>query len=161
MKLISILSNANGQFIAEQAPQSVGFLLAIFTIGLLALAAYYFYTRAWSLLTIPGIGLLMVFGLSLIGQKTSFRIHVDEPARQIISQEFKGDKVLSTVTTPFSDISSIEMQSNRGALTIAILHRDGHLSFPLGEQALQDEPDQYVILNTMRQAIGQVPAQSQ
>lgn len=161
MKLISILSNANGQFIAEQRPQNINFLLAIFTLCMLGLAFQYVRARAWSSLSLPAIVLLAVFGLSFIGPKTTLRIHVDEAAHQVVYQELKGDKVLSTVTTPFSDISSVEMESNRGARKIVLIHRDGHQSFPLGEEALQDEPDQYVILNTMRQAIGQVPAQSQ
>jgi len=155
MKLVTILSNANGQLVAEQRPQSVGFLLVIGTLLMLALAFYFVRSRAWTMLVLPGLGLLILFGLSLIGQKTTFRIQVDESGHQIVSQELKGDKVISTVTTPSSDIASAEMQSNRGARKIVLIHRDGHQSFPLGEQELQDEPDQYVILNALRAAIGQ------
>ena len=50
------------------------------------------------------------------------------------------------------------MQFNRGARTIGLLRRDGSTLYPLGEQQLQNEPDQYVVLNAIREFIGQVPA---
>jgi hypothetical protein len=47
------------------------------------------------------------------------------------------------------------MQFNRGARTIVMIGKDGRQIFPLGAQQLQDEPDQYVVLNALRSAIGQ------
>jgi len=157
MKLISIISNANGQLVAEQHPQTVGFLLVIFTLVLLGLAIYFVRARAWTMLVLPGLGLAVLMFLSLIGQKTTYRITIDQQTHQIVSDELTKDKVISSTTTSASDLTSAEMQFNRGARKIVLIHRDGHQSFPLGEQELQNEPDQYVILNALRQTIGQSP----
>ena len=65
-----------------------------------------------------------------------------------------GKSVTHTVT-PTDEIASAEMQFNRGARTIVMIGKDGRQIFPLGAQQLQDEPDQYVVLNALRSAIGQ------
>jgi hypothetical protein len=90
--------------------------------------------------------------------KTSFRVEVDQPSRQIVSQELSNGKVISSTAITASDLNSAEMQFDRGKRTIVLIGRDGQQIFPLGEERLQNEPNQYVILNALRAAIGQTPA---
>lgn len=161
MKLISIISNTSGNLIAEQHPQTAGFLIGVFTLACIGFAIYLVWTRAWTMLILPILGLALMLFLSRIGQKTTYRVDIDQQTHQITSEQLKDGKVISTTTTPASDLTSAEMQFNRGARTIVLIHRDGHQSFPLGEEELQDEPDQYVILNALRQVIGQSPASPQ
>jgi hypothetical protein len=155
MKLLSIVSNINGHLIAEQQPQSGG--NTIFIILIVATTLYFGYRRAWKFLLIPAVLCLIVMQSMFMGQKTSYRVEVDQPTRQILSQEWSKGKVISSTTIPVSDLNSAEMQFNRGASRIVLIHRDGRQEFPLGEQHLQNEPDQYVVLNAMHEAIGQTP----
>lgn len=157
MKLISILSNANGLLVAEQQPQTVGFLVALLVIGMLGLALYFIRRHAWTMLVLPADALVIALSLWRFGQGDTYRVTVDQQHHQIVSQRIDGNKVVANTTTPASDLTSAEMQFNRGASKIVLIHRDGHQSFPLGEQELQDEPNQYVVLNAMRLAIGQSP----
>lgn len=161
MKLISIISNTNGNLIAEQHPQTVSFLLGFLALALIGLAIYLVWMRTWRMLILPILGLALLLFLSHIGQKTTYRVDINQQTRQITSEELKDGKVISSTTTPASDLTSAEMQFNRGARKIVLIHRDGHQSFPLGEQELQDEPGQYVILNALRQVIGQSPVPPQ
>ncbi|MEW9573513.1 hypothetical protein ABQJ54_17300 [Rhodanobacter sp. Si-c] len=157
MKLITIITHANGHLVAEQRPQSAGFLMVLLALILLVVSIQFIRARAWKWLLIPGLAFLFMMLLSFTGTTTTYRISVDQPRHLIVSEQIVRGKIVATTTTPASDLSSAELQFDRGARTIVLVHRDGHQSFPLGEQELQDEPGQYVILNALREAIGQNP----
>lgn len=157
MKLITIITHANGHLVAEQRPQSTGFLVALLSLFLLLLAIQFIRARAWKWLLFPAGAFLFLILLSFVGTPTTYRINIDQPHRLIVSEQIVDGKVVATTTIPASDLSSAELQFDRGARTIVLIHRDGRQSFPLGEQELQDEPNQYVILNALREAIGQNP----
>ena len=155
MKLLTIISNSGGRLIVVQQPQAESYTFWIILV--VVLAACFIYRRAWQLLFIPALLAVVIYSSSFIGQKTTYRAEIDQETRQITSEQLEKDKIVSKTTIPASDLNSAEMQFNRGASRIVLVHRDGRQEFPLGEQHLQNEPDQYVVLNALRQAIGQVP----
>lgn len=154
MKLVTILSNLNGHLIVVQQPQRENYIIWIVLLGVVVIV--FGFQRMWQVaLLIPAFFVVLLFLLSFLGQKTSFRAEVDPQAHQIISEELSRDKIISKTIISTDDISSAEMQSNRGATRIVLLLHNGTQVFPLGQQHLQNEPDQYVVLTAMRQAIGQ------
>ena len=161
MRLITIVSNTGNQLIAEQRPQTVGFLLIVLSLGIVGLAVYFARVHAYKMLLLPVLALLLLLLLSRTGQKATYRVTIDQAKRRIISEKLQDGKVLDSTTTSAADVASAEMEFNRGARKIALIHRDGHQSFPLGEEELQNEPDQYIVLNALRQSIGQTPATPQ
>ena len=57
-----------------------------------------------------------------------------------------------------SEIASVEMQFDRGDRRIALVLKNGQVLFPLGSEYVQNEPTQYLVLNALREAIGQSSA---
>lgn len=156
--LITVLSNSNGHLIAQQRPPGDS-ITHFFVILLLGFAVYCIWIRAWKLLFLPGV-LLIVF-LFPSGQRNTLQVDIDQQTGEIVCSESDKGKVISSTTVTASELTAAEMQFNRGARRIVLIHRDGHQTFPLGEAELQGEPDQYVILNALRQVIGQAPVAPQ
>lgn len=160
-RLITILQNNDGHLIAEQRPQSGNFLLVIGFILIVLFSAVLIYKHQWKRLLFPALAAVVLVPLWHSSTNPTYRIEVDKQAHKIVSEKLVDGKSVATSTIPATDLTSADMQFNRGARTIVLIHRDGHQSFPLGEDELQDEPDQYVILNALRQVIGQSPAAPQ
>ena len=155
MRLISILSNSGGRLVAEQRPQNINFLLLLFGFAIVAAVIFIVRVHAYKMLLLPGCLTLLLLFLANVGEKVTYRVTVDQASHTITSDQIKGGKVVGSAALPASDLTSAEMQFNRGARTIVLIGRDGSQHFPLGEAQVQDEPDQYVILNALREAIGQ------
>lgn len=153
MKLVNILSGVNGHLVVVQQPQVND--NTIYIVVIMVLAVYFTYKRMWQFLLMPVFITAWLYLLSFVGQKTSFRAEIDPDSHQIVSEELAKGKVVSKTIIHTSDISSAEMQFNRDATRIVLLLRNGTQVFPLGEQHLQDEPNQYVALTAIRQAIAQ------
>ncbi len=160
MKLITIVVDTSTQFVAEQRSQNLWFLTAMFVAAVLGLAFYLIKIRAWKWLVGPALLLpiiLLIF--SDIGHHLVYRVAIEKQSHLITCEQIVNGQLTSTVVIPSSDITSAEIQFNRSARIIALVHRDGHLSYPLGQEQVTNEPDQYVVLNALRSTIGQIPTE--
>ena len=157
MPSVNIIENTSARLVAVQTPQTWGPIPALLSVvaGLFLLRLLW--TRQWKLAIVPGLFLLVFFLLWLIPETPTFRVTLDLAGHSLTSEASKNGKVVSEFAVSAGDLSSAEMQSNRGARTIILIRKDGSLLYPLGKQKLQGEPDQYVILNAIRQFIGQAP----
>lgn len=153
MRSLQIVENSPQQLVAVQTPYGASFLLVLGVIVAIGFCGWFAFTRQWRLLVIPGIALLVLCGLALIPSVPTYHLQIDKPGHRITSEARRGDAVVNSFTVNGSDLSSADMQYNRGASTIVLLRRDGSQLYPLGEQQLQDEPDQSVVLTALRDAI--------
>ena len=155
--LLAIRSNTDGRLVAQQQPPGHGALYLLIPL-LLLVSILLVRVHAYKFLVIPAFLLLLVLLPS--GQRNTLQVEVDQRSRRIILSEMEKQTILSSSTLDAVDLASAEMQSNRGARRIVLIARDGHQIFPLGEEELQGADDQYVILNALRQVIGQTPVNS-
>ena len=153
MHALQIVENSPQRLVATQTPYSASFLPVLGIVVALGLGAWYAFTRKWRMLFIPALALLVLGGLMLLPRYPTFHLQVDQATRTIASEGKRGDTVVRAFTVQGDELSGADMQFNRGASTIVLIRRDGSLLYPLGEQQLQDEPDQYVVLNALRAAI--------
>jgi hypothetical protein len=160
-RLITVLQNANGHLIAEQRPQTGNFIIVLGLLIAIFFALVLAYRHQWKMMLLPVLAALVLIPMWHSSSNPIYRIVVDQQAHEVVSDKLVDGKSVEHTVTPTGEITSAEMQFNRGARTIVMIGRDGRQIFPLGEQQLQNEPDQYVILNALRQAIGQPPAASQ
>jgi hypothetical protein len=160
-RLITVLQNANGHLVAEQRPQTGNFIVVAGLLAAIVFALVLAYKQQWKMLLIPGLAALVLILMWRSPNNPVYRIVVDQQAHEVVSDKLVDGKSVEHTVTPTSEIASAEMQFNRGARTIVMIGRDGKQIFPLGEQQLQNEPDQYVVLNALRQAIGQAPVTPQ
>ena len=138
---------------ADQTPYSASFLPAFGIVVALGFSAWLAYTRQWRLLIIPALALTVLEALALMPSAPTYHLQVDRAAHSVTSEERRKDVVVSSFSVSANELSGADMQFNRGASTIVLIRKDGSLLFPLGEQQLQDEPDQYVVLNVLRDVI--------
>jgi hypothetical protein len=160
-RLITVLQNANGHLIAEQRPQTGNFIVVLGLSLAIIFALVQAYKHQWKMILIPVLASLILIPMWHSSKNPIYRIVVDQQAHEVVSDKLVDGKSVEHTVTPVGEIASAEMQFNRGARTIVMIGRDGKQIFPLGEQQLQNEPDQYVVLNAIREAIGQAPATPQ
>lgn len=153
MRSLQIMENSPGQFLAVQTPYTASFLPVLGALVAAVFCAWFAYTRQWRLLAIPVLALLVLGGLALIPRPPTFRLQVNRAAHQVTSEAQRGTAVVTSFSVAASDLSGADMQFNRGATTIVLIRKNGSLLYPLGEQHLQNEPDQYVVLNVLRDEI--------
>lgn len=156
MRSLQIVENSPQQLIAMQTPYSASFLLVLGILVALGFCGWFAFTRQWRLLVIPGIALLVLGSLALTPSVPTYHLQINKASRQITSEARRGDAVVNSFTVSGTDLSSADMQSNRGATNIVLLRHNGSQLFPLGEQQLQGEADQsnqYVILTALRELI--------
>ena len=157
--MLSILENSSARLIAEQSPPNSWFFGTISLVLLAGAAAVALYHRRWPLGLLFGLGALCMIWVVLPGP--TYRITVDKAGGKVQWSTLKGGKETSTEAVPASDLSSADMEFNRDARNIVLLHKDGTQSYPLGRQHFSGEPEQYVVLNAIRQMIGQSPTAAQ
>lgn len=153
MHSLQIVENTPQQLVAVQTPYGASFLLVLGIIVALGFLAWFAFTRQWKLLLIPGVALLVFIGLARMPSVPTYRLQIDKADHRITSEARRGGTVVSSFTVSGADLSSADMQYNRGASTIVVLRRDGSQLYPLGEQQLQDEPDQSVVLTALRDVL--------
>ena len=153
MRSLQIMENSPQQLLAVQTPYGASFLPVLGALVALGFCAWFAYSRQWRLLIIPALALVVLGGLALIPRAPTYHLQVDRAAHQVTSEARRGEAVVTSFSVAAQDLSGADMQFNRGASTIVLIRRDGSLLFPLGEQQLQNEPDQYVVLNVLREEI--------
>ena len=154
MRSLQIIENTQRQLEAVQTAYSSSWLLGLAIIVAAGFSIWLIRARQWKLLIIPAAA-LFVFGLlALMPKAPTYHLVVNLDDGQIRSEAKRGDRVVSSFVVSTHELSGADMQFNRGATTIVLIRKDGSLLFPLGEQQLQNEPDQYVVLNVLRTAIG-------
>ena len=134
MRSVQILENTSARFVAVQAPQSWGPVPAILSLATAAFLVRFLSTRQWRLAVLPGVFLLVFLLLWLVPANPTFTLTLDVAARSILSEGTKSGKIVSQFQVPAADISSAEMQFNRGARTIVMIRNDGSLLYPLGKE---------------------------
>ena len=158
MKSLAILGDTAGVLVAEQKPQSVGPVPLILLVVAACVVCWLLWTKQWKLLVFPCV-LMLIICIPIVSSKhPTYHLTVNRPQHTITSQATVSGNQVSAFQVSAHDLNSAEMQFNRGARTIVLVRRNGSLLYPLGEQQLQDEPNQYVVLNAIRQMIGQTPA---
>ena len=105
--------------------------------------------------------MIALFLVWVIVPGPTYRITVDRAAGKVEWVTLKGGKEGSSDALAASDIASADMEFNRNARNIVIVRKDGSQSYPLGRQHFTGEPEQYVVLNAIRQLIGQAPSATQ
>jgi hypothetical protein len=160
-RLITVLQNANGHLIAEQRPQTGNFIVVVGLLAAIVFALVLAYKHQWKMMLVPALAALVLTPMWHSPNNPVYRIVVNQQAHEVVSDKLMDGKSVEHTVTPTGEIASAEMQFNRGARTIVVIGRDGKQIFPLGQQQLQNEPDQYVVLNALRQAIGQAPVAPQ
>ncbi len=98
--------------------------------------------RQWSMAVIPGIFVVTLLWLVLLPEYPTYQMTLDRSAHSLTLRATRKGKLVSSFQVSTAELSSADMQFNRGARTIVLVRRDGSLLYPLGEQQLQDEPDQ-------------------
>lgn len=89
-----------------------------------------------------------------IGNGAIHRVTIDRHYNQLIFEKVKRGVVLERTQTSVSDFTSAEMQYGRGSSAIILIRPDGKLVYPLGDEQLQNESNQYVVLTALREVIG-------
>lgn len=154
---LTIQTNTPSSLVALQGPQPavdsvwMYLLLAGVFLGLT------FYQRQWKLAVVP-LGILLLGVVSYVGRlgKPSYQMSANFSTGTVHSETLaRSGAVVSKQDTTLADVASAEMQYNRNATRIALILRNGEQRFPLGELHYNNEPDQYVILTKLREAIGQ------
>lgn len=161
MHSLQIIKNSPQELVAVQTPYSASFLSVLGIVVALGFCAWFAYTRQWRLLIIPALALLVFWGLTLIPSAPTYHLQVDRVGHRVISEARRGDAVVTSFSVDTIELSGADMQFNRGASTIVLIRKDGSLLYPLGEQQLQNEPDQYVVLNVLRSVIADSSGKSQ
>ncbi len=157
MKNLNILSDAAGVLVAEQKPQSIGPVPVILLIISACLSVWFVRAKQWKLLVFPFALVLIILLPLALSRYPTYKLVVDQSKGTITSVATLNGRQLSALEISATDLTSAEIQFNRGARTIVLVRRDGALVYPLGEQQLQDEPNQYIVLNALRGVIGRVP----
>ena len=157
MRCLHILGNTGIRLIAEQTPYNGYFLTYIAILFAAGFLIRYLWSRRFKLAALPGSIIIFLLLDFLMPTIPTYTLTLNREARTINSEARVKNTVQSRFTVAASDLNSAEMQFNRGAITIVLVRRDGSLLYPLGEQQLQDEPDQYVVSNAIRKMIGEVP----
>ncbi len=153
--MLPILENSSARLIAEQSPPNSWFFGTMSLVLLAGAAAFALRNRRWGLGVLFGLGALCMIWVVLPGP--TYRITIDKAGRTVQWATRKGGKETSTESVSAGDLSSADMEFNRDARNIVLLHKDGTQSYPLGRQHFSGEPEQYVVLNAIRQLIGQAP----
>ena len=163
MPQVMIIESRPDRMVAIETPPHTNFVQALLVVVFISVAGYAVWTRSWKVLGVAGVFCgLMFASVRSMTHGSTFRMTIDVSRSQITSDEISSrGRLIREQIFPASAIASADMQFNRGARTIVLIHRDGSQSFPLGEEFVQDEPDQYVVLNALRTAIGQVPVAPQ
>ncbi len=161
MPLLTIQQNTPTQLVAVQSPgTATAYSIWVLLTAIAVVACALYYRRWW--LVIVGIALVVFMIPWRSSQRApNYEVVVDKSARIITSKTMLGNRMEQTFSEDARDLASAEMQFNRGATRIVLIQQDGQQKFPFGELHYQDEPDQYVVLNAMRQTIGQVPSSEQ
>ena len=157
MRSLQVLQNDGGLMVAKQTPYTAGFIPYLFILLSAGFLIRFLWTRQFRAAVIPGLVLVFVLSDFLTPVVPTYTLILNREKRTLTSEARVKNAVQAGFTVDAEDLNSAEMQFNRGATTIVLVRRDGSLLYPLGEQQLQDEPDQYVVLNAIRQMIGQVP----
>ena len=153
MRALQILENSPRQLLAVQTAPSVRWLFVFFVMAAFVGVALSLRKRFWRGAAIAG-SLLVLFGLlAALPKPASYRLHIDVPNRVITSEGVRNGTLVSSFMVNGSDLSAAELQSNRGDTAIVLIRQDGSLLFPLGEEKLKGEPDQYVVLTALRATI--------
>ena len=153
MRSLQIVENSPQQLIAVQTATSLGWLYAIFITVAVAAAIWMVWTRQWRLLGVPALVIALFGFFALLPKPPIYTLTIDFAANAVLSRATRGSADVSSFTVKGRDLSAADMQSNRGATAIALTRQDGSLLFPLGEEMLQNEPDQYVVLTALRKVI--------
>ncbi len=153
MRSLQIVENSPQQLVAVQTPYTASFLPVLGILIALGFGLWFAFSRQWLRLLIPGIAILVFGSLMLLPKNPTYHLRVDRAAHQVTSEGRRGDAVVESFTASGSELAGADMQFNRGASTIVLTRRDGSVLYPFGEQQLQDEPDQYVVLTALRDLI--------
>lgn len=157
MKYFFILQNAHGILVAEQAPQVTHTGDYIFVTLLAAGIIFGLYAKMWKIFWTGLLLFIFQFTLLLKPAHPTYRMTLDTSSGLIKTEARRKDAVLSTSYVSKVDISNAQMAFNRGDTRIVIVKVDGSIYYPLGEQYIQDAPEEYVVLNAIQRMIGQVP----
>ncbi len=143
--------------IAEQSAPSTLVFGTISVVLCGGVAIYMLLHRKW------GLGLSLFFltlALTLLAKPgPAYRITVDRSENKIEWETIRGGRQVSHSEVASADLASADMEFNRDSRCIVLIHKDGTQSYPLGRQHFSDEPEQYVVLNAIRQLIGQTALQ--
>ena len=118
--------------------------------------------RLWKLSLACLFGLLIQTPYWLTGRPPSYRMTLTRSSGDIRTETVNKDNVVVSVAElRRSEMASSDMQFNRGDTRVVIVKKDGTVFYPLGEQYLQGYPQMYVVLNAIRQTLGQNAAPPQ
>lgn len=150
MHALHILQNSSQQLIAVQTAPSVRWLFLFFVVAAVVFGVLAFKKRFWL-----GVGLsaclLLLFGsLAALPKPATYKLRVDLKRGVITSEGTRNGTLVSSFVVNGSDLSAAELQSDRGDTAIVLIRQKGSLLFPLGEEKLKGEPDQYVVLTALR-----------
>lgn len=153
MRALHILENTSQQFVAVQTAPSVRWLFLFFLAAALVGLLLSWRERFWRGVAVAGC-LLVLFGLlAALPKPATYLLRIDVNGRVITSEGTLNGTLISSFAVNGSDLSAAELQSSREAADIVLVRQDGSLLFPLGEQKVQNEPDQYVVLTALRKAV--------
>ena len=151
--MLPILENTQARLVAEQSPPATlffGVISALICGGVAGIAILH---RKWVLgLILGALTVLFVF-LAIPG--SVYRITVDRSAGKVQWVTTKQGRETSSEEVAATDISSAELEFNRDARCIVLILKDGSQVYPLGRQHYSGEPEQYVVLDAIRQLIAQ------
>ena len=155
MPLLAIQQNSAGSLVALQQPQSTTGYIVWVVLGVVVVAGLAVSSRRWWVLVVAVLLAALMIPWRSSQRNPAYKLVLDKTTGEITSITLRNGTPGETVSVPAKEISSAEMQFNRGATRIALVKRDGQILFPLGEQHLQGEQDQYVVLSAIREMIGQ------
>ena len=155
-KLITILVNSNGHFTAEQNGQSFALVSLLLAAGAVVLALIFARSRAWIWELIPLVLLLIAVGLLFANRGKAYRMEIT-PGDAMHVQQFDGGKPVLDSNIYLESFASADLEYRRQDRRIVAVLRDGRTIYPLGEDYVASEPDQFVVLTAIREAIGRTP----
>jgi hypothetical protein len=153
MREVQILVDTANQFIAEQQPYGFNFFQITLIFGMVGAVAYAIRQGAWktTLILVP-VTVFLIWATWPHG--VAYRMELKTQHRVLEVQTLRKDKIVASQTVKFSDIARAEMQFNRGDKRIVVVLNNGKEVFPLGDEYIQNEPNQYKPLIAIQKAVG-------
>lgn len=147
---VEIEVSSPNHFSAALPPAGASFfgLIGILVLAFAAVRLFQTHHRLGS--AFAAIGVLGMVWLAM-PSSVSYRMEGDGNSRTFHIEELRRQAVVGQSVVPLDAIERIDMQSNRGATRIAIIMNNGDQRFPLGEEYMQDDPEQYKALVLMQQ----------
>ena len=152
--MLSILENSSTRMVVEQSAPNM--LFAWITAALsLVLALFMLFNKRWVL---GALMIALAIGMTVLATAwPAYRMTLNRRSNTISWSAVKHNKQVSYDEVQVADVNSAQFEFNRDARCIVLVLKDGSPTYPLGRQHFSGEPQQYIVLNAIREVIGQVP----